>query len=76
MKDETNTNESARDRPAAAGSEWVHRRTKMPERTDLIVAGSWRDDEWSVSSVGLGWEAWIDKDRTHWCKLPEPPSHD
>lgn len=54
-------------------------RSNMP-KTGFVVAGSYRNGEWSTSSLsqGDGYPRWADDDRTHFCRLsgplPKPPN--
>jgi len=54
-------------------------RTNLP-KTGFVVAGSYRNGEWSTSSLsdGDGYPSWADDDRTHFYRLsdplPQPPN--
>ena len=50
-------------------------RDKLP-KTGHIIAGSYRNGVWSMSSVsdGNGFPRWADDDRTHYLRLPIPPN--
>jgi hypothetical protein len=50
------------------------KRTNLP-KTGFVVAGSYRDGEWTTSSVsgGDGYPRWADSDRTHYCRMPPYP---
>lgn len=59
---------------SAAG--WTRiNRSKLP-KTGFVVAGSYRNGEWSTSSLsqGDGFPSWADDDRTHYFRLPKPPN--
>jgi len=48
-------------------------RCRLP-KTGIIIAGSYRNGEWSMCSVSNeGFPRWCDSDRTHYCRLPNPP---
>jgi len=53
---------------------WIRANPKRLPKRGRIIAGGWRGNEWSMSSVtGKGWESFIDDDRTHYLRLPPPP---
>jgi hypothetical protein len=48
-------------------------RTNLP-KTGYVVAGSYRQNQWTISSIshGDGYPQWADSDRTHFYRLPWP----
>jgi hypothetical protein len=58
----------------AIGLEWKRiNRRKLP-KTGSIIAGSWRNGTWTMSSASDdgGFPRWADSDRTHYLRLPIP----
>jgi hypothetical protein len=49
-------------------------RARLPKK-GFVIAGSYRDGKWSISSpsYGDGFPFWASNDRTHYFRLPEPP---
>jgi hypothetical protein len=62
------------------GAAWKRINRKRLPKTGIIIAGSWRNDgcgglEWTMSSpCDYGFGNWFDADRTHYIRLPKPPS--
>lgn len=55
---------------------WKRINRKRLPKTGQIVTGSYRNGEWTTSSVGSkGFESWFDSDRTHYVRLPKRPKH-
>lgn len=58
---------------------WKRFNRKRLPKTGIIIGGSYRNDgkggqEWSMSGpTEAGWSNWIDDDRTHYLRLPNPP---
>ena len=57
-------------------SRWIKinaKRTNLP-KTGYVIAGSYRKNQWSVSTMshGDGYPFWADSDRTHFFRMPWP----
>lgn len=53
---------------------WIAMTTRKPTEEDLpVVAGSYRDGKWTVSSEWDRLNVW-DADRTHWYSVPPRPA--
>ncbi len=54
---------------------WKPITSRLP-KTGYVVAGSYRNGQWTMSSVseGDGYPSWADDDRTHYFKIPKPPN--
>ena len=69
-------------RGSAAGWTLINRKRSNLPKTGFVVAGSYRNGEWSTSSLSLGdgYPSWADDDRTHFYRLsgplPKPPNAD
>lgn len=54
---------------------WIAFEDRHPTKANLpLIAGSFRNGEWTVSSVWDRLERSWDADRTHWFSVPKPPA--